>query len=99
EIVEDGTRRSVYKHVNSGGTFGANPLRQTIGLGKATVVETLEVFWPTTGLTQTFTDVAVDRALQISEASPSYSTLPLQRLTPGRPSSSGSGHDHKQGTP
>ena len=99
EIVEDGTRRSVYKHVNSGGTFGANPLRQTIGLGKATVVETLEVFWPTTGLTQTFTDVAADRALQISEASPSYSTLPLQRLTLGRPSSSGSGHDHKQGTP
>jgi hypothetical protein len=99
EIVEDGSRRSVYKHVNSGGSFGANPLRQTIGLGKATVVETLEVFWPTTGLTQTFTDVAVDRAIQISEGSASYSTLSLQRLTLGRPSAGGSGHDHKQGIP
>ena len=98
EIVEDGSRRSVYKHVNSGGSFGANPLRQMIGLGKATVVETLEVFWPTTGLTQTFTDVAVDRAIQISEESTSYSTLSLRRLTLGRPSPGGSSHDHKQGT-
>ena len=46
EIDENGVRRSVYKHVNSGGTFGANPLRQTIGLGKASIVRILEVFWP-----------------------------------------------------
>ena len=35
EVVENGRRRSIYKHVNSGGSFGANPLRQTIGLGEA----------------------------------------------------------------
>ena len=35
QIEENGVTRSVYRHVNSGGSFGANPLRQTIGLGKA----------------------------------------------------------------
>ena len=61
EVVEHGTRRSIYRHVNSGGSFGANLLRQTIGLGTASHIETLEVFWPTTGRTQTVADVPLDR--------------------------------------
>jgi hypothetical protein len=67
EIDEDGERRSVYRHVSSGSSFGANPLRQTIGLGSAERIETLEVYWPTSDLTQTFTDVAADRAIEIVE--------------------------------
>jgi hypothetical protein len=92
EIEENGMRRSVYKHVNSGGTFGANPLRQTIGLGKASRVEVLEVFWPTTGETQTWTNVRVDQAIQIVEGEPSYSTLALTPIRLGR--SAGQGHAH-----
>ena len=80
EIIEDGARRSVYKHVNSGGTFGANPLRQTIGLGKASRIEVLEVFWPTTGETQTWTNVRADQAIQIVEGEASYSTLALKPI-------------------
>ena len=77
-VVENGTRRSIYRHVTSGGSFGANPLRQTIGLGTASRIETLEVFWPTTGRTQTLTDVPVDRVLRIVEDEPSYVTIPLE---------------------
>jgi hypothetical protein len=84
EIDENGMRRSVYKHVNSGGTFGANPLRQTIGLGKASVVRVLEVFWPTTGETQTWTNVRADQAIQIVEGDASYSTLTLKPMRLGR---------------
>ena len=52
EVVRpDGSVRSVYLHVNSGGSFGANPLRQTIGLGENGTVRKLEVFWPTTNET------------------------------------------------
>ena len=69
EIVEDGKRRSIYRWVNTGGSFGCNPLRQTLGLGTASRVEVLEVFWPTTGLTQTFREVAPDRLLTITEGS------------------------------
>ena len=83
DIVDDGTRRSVYRHVNSGGSFGANPLRQTIGLGSATRIERLEVFWPTTGETQVFTDFPADQIIRIVEGEHSYSTLELTTLTLG----------------
>ena len=81
DVIEDGARRSIYKHVNSGGTFGANPLRQTIGLGTASSIELLEVSWPTTGKAQTFRDVPMDRVLEITEDEESYETLQLEALT------------------
>jgi len=37
----------VYRHVTSGSSFGANPLEQTIGLGKATKMLQIEIQWPT----------------------------------------------------
>lgn len=36
----------VYRQVTSGSSFGANPLEQTIGLGKATEVLEIEIQWP-----------------------------------------------------
>ena len=72
-------RRSIYKHVNSGGSFGANPLRQTIGLGKATQIETLEIFWPTSGLTQTFRHIPTDQFIKIIEGETQIITLKLKK--------------------
>ncbi len=83
ELVDGGERRSIYRHVNSGGTFGGNPLRQTIGLGQASRIERLDVFWPTTGITQTFADLPVDRVIHIVEGEESYSTLELRTLAFG----------------
>jgi len=94
EIVENGARRSVYKHVNSGGTFGANPLRQTIGLGKTSTIETLEIFWPTTGQTQTFRQVQADQALEIVEGASSFSPLALKKLTLGHGVKDDTDHAH-----
>ena len=85
EVVDDGTRRSIYRHVNSGGSFGGNPLRQTIGLGKASRIEVLEVFWPTSDLTQTFDGVPVDQVIQIVEGERSYATVKLKTLKLGKP--------------
>ncbi len=48
----NGTQRSVYREVNSGGSFGSNPLLQHIVVSKATSVEKLEITWPVTGKTQ-----------------------------------------------
>jgi hypothetical protein len=67
EITENGVKRSVYKHVNSGGSFGANPFRQMIGLGQAAKIDVLEVWWPTSDTKQVFRDVAVDQTLEIRE--------------------------------
>ena len=80
EVAENGRNRSVYKHVNSGGSFGANPLRQTIGLGKATKIELLEVYWPTSDSTQTFRDVALDQHIEIVESGESYTTKSLKKF-------------------
>ena len=83
KVVENGEQRSIYKHVNSGGSFGANPLRQTIGLGKAEKIETLEIFWHTTGLTQRFQDVPIDQCIQIVEGEAQYTTIQLKKLKLG----------------
>ena len=80
---DEGVRRSIYRHVNSGGSFGGNPLRQTLGLGTAARIERLDVFWPTTGITQTFADLPVDLVIHIVEGEESYSTLGLRTLELG----------------
>ena len=69
--------RSIYKYVNSGGTFGANSIRhQLIGLGNAERIERLEVYWPTTDRTQSFDNVPLDRTVQIREAVDDFWLLP-----------------------
>jgi len=76
-ITEGNQSRNVYKWVNSGGSFGANPLRQEIGLGKADLIDRLEVYWPTTNERQTFENVSINQAIEIKEGSPNYSILKL----------------------
>ena len=84
KVLENGLPRSIYKHVNSGGTFGCNPLRQTIGLGKSKEVEQLEVIWPSTRLTQTFENVPCNQFIEIVECAQEYTVLKLRRLTLGK---------------
>ena len=84
EIVDDGVRRSIFRHVNSGGSFGANPLRQTIGLGQAPRIETLDVFWPMTGETQTFQSLSVDQVIEIVEGRSCVHDRPGRDVPSGR---------------
>jgi hypothetical protein len=67
--------RAIYRHVNSGASFGANPLQQTIGLGKAEKVASLEVYWPTSKTTQVFRDLPVDKAIELTEFAGEYRLL------------------------
>ncbi len=85
KATENGKQRSIYKHVNSGGSFGSNPLRQPIGLGKAQKIDILEVYWPTTKQTQTFRDLTVDQFIQITEGKEKYEPFKLKKLTLGSP--------------
>ncbi|HEX4614225.1 MAG TPA: CRTAC1 family protein [Urbifossiella sp.] len=63
---------TVHRHVSSGSSFGANPLEQHVGVGKAGRVARLEVFWPTSGTTQVFTDIAVNQGVVITEFATDY---------------------------
>ena len=63
---------TVHRHVTSGSSFGANPLEQTIGLGKADRVAVLEIHWPTSGTTQVFRDVAANQIVEVTEFARDY---------------------------
>jgi hypothetical protein len=59
--------REIHRVVGSGGSFGASPLRQEIGLGQAGAVVRVEIFWPATGKTQSIRGLALDRCYLIRE--------------------------------
>lgn len=66
-ITENGKQRMIYREVNSGGSFGSSPLRQSIGIGTAALVNEIKITWPASGITQTFNDVKPNRFLKITE--------------------------------
>ena len=59
--------REVYVTVGSGGSFGGSSLQQEIGLEEATEIRRLDVTWPTTGLTNTYTDIELDQTYFVLE--------------------------------
>lgn len=66
-VEEGGAIRSIYRHVNSGGSFGANPLEKNIGIGKASKIISLQVLWPVTGETQEFKNVPINQRIELTE--------------------------------
>ena len=74
-VEEGGQERTIYDRVNSGGSFGANPLRRTIGVGTADTIKTLEAYWPTTDTTQQFRDIPVGLHLEITEDDRDYKII------------------------
>ena len=53
--------------MGSGGSFGCSPLRQEIGLGDATSIETVEVYWPVSRKHITYTGAALDGFFLLTE--------------------------------
>lgn len=78
EVVGADGVRLIFRHINSGGSFGGNPLRQCIGLGEAGQVKRLDVFWPKTGRTQEFQNVAAGRMIRIVENEETYTEIPTK---------------------
>ena len=62
--------RLIRRTVGSGGSFGASPLRQEIGLGDAHRIESVEVLWPATGQTQKIEGLRVDHTYRLREGAP-----------------------------
>ena len=79
----DGSRRAVYAHVSSGGSFGASSLEQEIGLGQADRILSMEVFWPTSGIRQVFEDVPVDIRIEVREGEEEYQVRNTRRIRLG----------------
>jgi hypothetical protein len=56
-----------YKTVGPGGSFGASPLRQEMGLGQAQSIARVEIFWSRTGKTQVLTGLSMDHFYKVKE--------------------------------
>ena len=68
-------QRSIYRTVNSGGSFGSSPLEQHIGLGRSARILDLEIWWPASNTRQHFANLAANQFLEIKEFATSYTKL------------------------
>ena len=76
-------QRTIVRTVGSGGSFGANPMEQHIGLGKAARLQALEIWWPATRTRQTFTNVASNQFIEVVESARDYVKLDRKTVTLG----------------
>ena len=84
--------RVIYRTVSTGGSFGASPLRQEIGLGAAKSINSVEITWPVTGKTQNFKGLAMDAFYKIREGEPQAAAWKLKKFKLA-PTASASTHE------
>lgn len=72
----DTPTQSFYRVVNSGTSFGDNPLEQHIGLGPSKIIRQVEIRWPS-GLIQTLNGLACDTVYQLREGDKKAAVLPV----------------------
>jgi hypothetical protein len=86
-------KRVIHKTVNSGGTFGASPLRQEIGLGQAKAVESVELWWPASGTRQKLAGIEKNQCYLVREGEDRPARVPLKAF---KFKSSTSAHHHPE---
>lgn len=79
--------RSIHRSVSSGGTFGASPLEQHIGLGKSARIVEIEVWWPGSNTRQRLTGLDTNQFVEITELARSYTKIERRPVTLGGPKS------------
>ncbi|MBI4679053.1 MAG: VCBS repeat-containing protein [Elusimicrobia bacterium] len=82
KVVADTPRgpRSIHRTVTTGGSFGANPLRQNIGLGLATAIRSIEIRWPAGGEVQRFENPPLDGFLSVKEGTQGFRVAPKKAV-------------------
>jgi hypothetical protein len=63
-------KKSIYRVVGTGGSFGSTTLRREIGLGAASRIDSVIVTWPSTGRTDRFDRLDLRRVYRITEGNP-----------------------------
>lgn len=83
-VQTDEGERSIHRAAGSVSSFGGSPSRQEIGLGDAVAIRQLEIFWPTSGVRQSFEDVPLDSMIRVTEDAIDFETVQLPRIELGR---------------
>ncbi len=79
-VQTPGGLRHIYRTVNSGGSFGSNPLRQEIGLGNATKIQTVEIKWPASGIRQVLQNLDLNHFYHVREGDSTAVPVELKRI-------------------
>jgi hypothetical protein len=74
---DGGQERSTYLIVSKGASFGGNPIRLQAGVGKATVIDEVEITWEATGQKQVFKNVPVNKVYLCKENATDLSEIPV----------------------
>jgi len=77
---ENGVTRTVYRDVNSGGSFGCSPLRKEIGIGSANIIDEMSITWPGQVTPQVFKNVKPCRFIKIIQDNPAIEETALTVL-------------------
>jgi hypothetical protein len=73
--------RTIRRAAGSVSSFGGSSLfRQEIGLGDAKRIRALRIWWPTSGVRQSFTGVPLDAHVEVGEDAKEVRRLPLRRV-------------------
>jgi hypothetical protein len=80
-----GVLRRVYQTIGYGSSFGGSPWREHIGVGGATLVDSIEIDWPTSHTRQSFSNVSVDRAYGVREGEAKIEALHYPSFSFDRP--------------
>src|SRR5690606_2818299 len=80
-IVENGKERVIYRTVNSGASYGASPLEQHIGIGKATVIKSIAVHWNNNNRKIIFQNIPPNQKLIINELSDTPVYVPVNKIS------------------
>lgn len=65
--LKNGSTRSIYRTIGSGGSFGANSLQLEVGLGTATKIELIEIHWAGTTQKDQFRNLEVNTTYVLEE--------------------------------
>jgi len=79
-ITENGIKRQIVRDVNSGGSFGASPLRREIGLGNAVKVDRLEIRWQGSNTIQTIENLSANHFYRITEGDDDVEVLQQKKI-------------------
>ncbi|MEP7196900.1 MAG: FG-GAP-like repeat-containing protein [Saprospiraceae bacterium] len=77
---ENNIERSIYRDVNTGGSFGSSTLRREIGIGTAQNIDEIEITWQKSGKVQIFKNVKPNQFITLQEGESDYRVVTLNNL-------------------
>ncbi len=87
--------REIHRTVGSGGSFGASPLQQEIGLGDAQKIERVEIRWAGTETPQILEGLALDERYLVRQGAAPVKQPRLKSFAWPAPRTGGEAHSHQ----